>query len=127
MDVSLDKDAQLPEQPLPAELDSKLLSIETSTEGLPGGAPQAVAPAAAAAPAAASHPSSSTASPAQPAASQPKEDEGSEGAIYDTSTYHQPLAHPTKKKYDWALVVAIAAIVLLGIAGGVAVYYFKLF
>ena len=48
------------------------------------------------------------------------------GAIYDTSTYHQPLAHPAKKKPGWLWVVWIVVILLLGAAGGAAIYFFKL-
>lgn len=48
------------------------------------------------------------------------------GAIYDTSTYHQPLAHPAKKKSGWLWIVWIVAILLLGAAGGAAIYFFKL-
>lgn len=44
------------------------------------------------------------------------------GAIYDTSTYHQPLAHPDKKKSGWLVVVWIVAILLLGAGGGAALY-----
>lgn len=48
------------------------------------------------------------------------------GAIYDTSTYHQPLAHPAKKKTGWLWVVWIVIILLLGAAGGAAIYFLKL-
>jgi hypothetical protein len=48
------------------------------------------------------------------------------GAIYDTSAYHQPLAHPAKKKSGWLWIVWIVAILLLGAAGGAAIYFFKL-
>lgn len=48
------------------------------------------------------------------------------GAIYDTSTYHQPLTHPAKKKSGWLWVVWIVVILLLGAAGGAAIYFFKL-
>lgn len=48
------------------------------------------------------------------------------GAIYDTSTYHQPLAHPAKKKSGWMWVIWIVVILLLGAAGGAAIYFMKL-
>ncbi|HEY5695268.1 MAG TPA: hypothetical protein VIQ80_00345, partial [Candidatus Saccharimonadales bacterium] len=48
------------------------------------------------------------------------------GAIYDTSTYHQPLAHPAKKKSGLLWVVWVIVILLLGAAGGAAVYFLHL-
>ena len=44
------------------------------------------------------------------------------GAIYDTDTYHQPLAHPAKKKSGWMVVLWIVVILLVG-AGGTAALY----
>ena len=48
------------------------------------------------------------------------------GAIYDTDTYHQPIAHPAKKKSGWMWVVWIVAILLLGAGGGAALYFLGL-
>lgn len=45
------------------------------------------------------------------------------GAIYDTDTYHQPLAHPAKKKSGWMWVLWIAIILVLGAGGGAALYF----
>lgn len=128
-----DEDAQLPGQPLPAELGSELLSIETGADTV------------------SESPRSMPDIPAQPASSslhipgvargavatsipqqyklQPKEendDHEPAGAIYDTASYHQPLVHTAKKKPGWLWVVAIIVILLLGAAGGAAVYYFGL-
>lgn len=45
--------------------------------------------------------------------------------IYDTSTYHQPLEHPAKKKSGWLKVLLIAAVILIvGSGGAAALYYF---
>lgn len=44
------------------------------------------------------------------------------GAIYDTDTYHQPLAHPAKKRSGWLVVVWIIVILLLGAGSGAALY-----
>jgi hypothetical protein len=45
------------------------------------------------------------------------------GTIYDTDTYHQPLAHPKKKKSGWMWVVWIVLILAVGAVGGAALYY----
>lgn len=49
------------------------------------------------------------------------------GSIYDTDTYHQPLAHPGKKKSGWMWVIWIILILVLGAGAGAALYYFKVF
>lgn len=48
------------------------------------------------------------------------------GSIYDTDTYHQPLAHPAKKKSGWMWVVWIALILAVGAGGGALLYILKL-
>jgi hypothetical protein len=45
------------------------------------------------------------------------------GAIYDTDSYHQPLAHPAKKKSGWMLIVWIVLVLLVGAGGGAALYF----
>lgn len=45
------------------------------------------------------------------------------GAIYDTDTYHKPLAHPAKKKSGWLWVVWIVIILLVGAGAGAALYF----
>jgi hypothetical protein len=47
------------------------------------------------------------------------------GAIYDTDTYHQPLAHPAKQKSGWMWVVWIVLILIIGAGAGAAVYFLK--
>lgn len=122
-----DKDAQLPEQPLPPELDSKLLSIETGTENLLPETQAAPSPAIEAQPVVVSQPTPSpsiamTSIPEQYKVQPQKDDEAPANPIYDT----QPLAHPAKKSPGWLWVVGIIAILLLGIGGGAAVYYLGL-
>lgn len=46
------------------------------------------------------------------------------GAIFDTETYHQPLAHPTKKRAGFWTPIWIILLVLLGGGAGAAVYFF---
>jgi hypothetical protein len=45
------------------------------------------------------------------------------GAIYDTDTYHQPLAHPAKKKSGWWLVMWIILILVVGAGAGAALFF----
>lgn len=47
-------------------------------------------------------------------------------AIYDTDTYHKPLAHPAKKKSGWLWVLWIILLLALGAGGAAALYYFKI-
>ncbi len=128
------KDAQLPEQPIPPEFDSELLSVETSTENLPPETQPAAVPATAEQPAAAPVPEpvvSSTPAATMTSASipqqyklQPKQnEEAPASAIYDT----QPLAHPAKKSSGLLWIVGIMAILLIGVGGGAAIYYLGLF
>lgn len=145
--VTRNKDAQLPEQPLPAELDSELLNIETSSVGTPQesyatepapmppkqenessekpGVTTPFTPSAAET----TSPSpdqirtiASTSIPQQYKVQTATNEETPVGAIYDT----QPLIHPAEKKPGWLLIVAILAILILGAAGGAAVYYLGL-
>lgn len=48
------------------------------------------------------------------------------GPIFDTTTYHQPLSHPAKKKSGWMWIVWILLVIALGAACGVALYFFAL-
>jgi len=48
------------------------------------------------------------------------------GAIYDTEAYHQPLAHPVKKKSGILVVVWILGLIIVGAGAGAAVYFFVL-
>lgn len=45
------------------------------------------------------------------------------GAIFDTNTYHQPLAHPIKKRSGWLWVIWIILILLIGAGAGAALYF----
>lgn len=52
----------------------------------------------------------------------PSTGDESNGAIYDTTSYHKPLSHPAEKKSGWLWVVVIVIILILGAAGGAAAY-----
>lgn len=56
---------------------------------------------------------------------QPSTSPAESGSIYDTDSYHQPLAHPEKKKSGWMWVVWVFLLLILG-AGGGAIAYFLL-
>lgn len=47
------------------------------------------------------------------------------GSIFDTRGYHQPLAHPEKKKSGWLWVVWVVIILILGAGSGAALYFFN--
>lgn len=47
-------------------------------------------------------------------------------AIYDVDTFERPLQHPKKKSSDWLLVTGIVLLVLAGVAGGAYVYLYVL-
>jgi len=57
---------------------------------------------------------------------EPSSGDQSSGAIYDTDTYHQPLAHPVKKKSGWMWVLWILLILVVGAGGGAALYFLGL-
>lgn len=54
----------------------------------------------------------------------PSTGDQSNGAIYDTASYHQPLSHPAKKRSSWWIVLLILLIIAFG-AGAGAFFYFQ--
>lgn len=58
---------------------------------------------------------------------EPSTGDQNNGAIYDTDAYHQPLAHPKKKKSGWIWVVWTVVFLALGAAGGAALYFLGVF
>lgn len=130
--ISYDRDAQLPEQPLPAELNDELLHIETRTEGFETEAPAIQKPEihpetvksveAPVATPVTTLPNPPVSIPQQYKVETTTDEMQHVGAIYDA----QPLAHPAKGKPGWLLVLIIIAILVLGAAGGAAVYYLGL-
>jgi hypothetical protein len=57
---------------------------------------------------------------------QPSSTDQSSGAIYDTEAYHQPLAHPAKKKSSLIIIGWIVGLIVIGAGAGAAVYFFVL-
>lgn len=53
---------------------------------------------------------------------EPSSGDQTNGAIYDTASYHQPLKHPEKKKSGMLWVVLIVIVILAGVGGGAFVY-----
>lgn len=124
---------------LPDELRHDLIKIESDNEAeVPSGefetpqeepspektapAPSFAAPIVTPAPVAVSGPASILPQYKEEPSSTKEEHAG----IYDTDTYHKPLAHPAKKKSGWLLVVWIILLLALGAGGAAALYYFKI-
>lgn len=132
-----DPDDQLPpnvdvitHSSLPEELQGDLLTIESgaATEAVkePASVPASV-PAATVVLA----PAVPTLAPSGPSSIQPqyKEEKSTgdqtNGSIYDTRGYHQPLAHPEKKKSGWLWIVWVIIILIAGAGSGAALYLLK--
>ena len=45
------------------------------------------------------------------------------GAIFDPQTYQQPIEHPAKKSSGWGWIIAIIIIILLAVGGAVAAWF----
>jgi hypothetical protein len=130
-----DPDDQLPALPkdvepiLPAELHSDLMAIESDNGAVHETKPEQPdikAPEPASPPQIQvtrdETPSGPTSIPQQ-YREEPSTGDQENGAIYDTDTYHQPLAHPAKKKSGWLWVVWIVLILLIGAGGGAALFF----
>lgn len=63
------------------------------------------------------------ASIAQQYKEEPKTGDQTNGAIYDTEAYHKPLAHPAKKSSGWLWIIWIILILAIGAGIGAALYY----
>jgi len=104
--------------PMPAELDPKLLSIES------GGVDEVVQPKT---PETSTNQQTVTDSGSQFVESKSVDSEQpASGSIYDTKEYHTPINHPAKKSAGWMMVVW--SILIIAVCGGiaVAVYMFVL-
>lgn len=57
---------------------------------------------------------------------QPNTGDQNSGAIYDTKAYHKPMIKPTKKKSGWMWVLWVVILLIAGAGAGAAVYFFIL-
>lgn len=124
---SREGDAQLPEEPIAPEFSEELLSVETNPVG--DSQETTVSLTQVHAQSTGTVRQNTTTPPASSrfnVSSKTDSVKSEPSSIYDTASYHQPLAHPAKKKPGWLIVVAIIIIILLGAAGGALVYYLEL-
>jgi hypothetical protein len=98
--------------PMPAELDTNLVAIESG---------QAAANVTSSSPSPAAM--LTTSSIPQQYDEQPTSGDTSHTPIYDNEANHQPLSHPAKKKSGWLMVVFIIGILILGGGLGAAAYF----
>lgn len=57
---------------------------------------------------------------------EPSTGDQTNGGIYDTNSYHQPLAHPVKKKSGWLWIVWILLLLIIGGGGAAVLYLFNI-
>lgn len=57
---------------------------------------------------------------------EPSTGDQTNGGIYDTNNYHQPLAHPVKKKSGWLWIVWILLLLIIGGGGAAVLYLFNI-
>jgi hypothetical protein len=140
---------QLPANPadiepqLPPELQSDLMAIETDGGDTPiAGVDESEKERAAPIPAetpVAKAPIVPVTSEAKPAAivsgptsitqqyhEEPSTSDQTNGSIYDMASYHQPLAHPVKKKSGWLWILWILLLLIVGGGGAAALYFFDI-
>lgn len=124
----------MPGQPpviLPAELQTDVLSIE-SDASVEGGVSAGQKPHMESGVRSASTTSPEITAPVGPTSiqqqytEQPSTSDQTSGGIYDTDSYHKPLAHPAKKKAGWMWVVWVVLLLILGAAGGAIAYLYLL-
>lgn len=114
-----------PDQGLPQELQDELLAVESDTSMQFDGEPEPEEKPEADSPAETPAKPLSTSIPQQykPEPSVPDE---TEGDVFDTRSYHQPIIHPAKRKSGWLWVLGIVLLILLGAGAGAAVYLLAL-
>jgi hypothetical protein len=126
---------------LPPELQKDLMAIETDGDtSAPAAEAAAETPAeptkeeakAEASVAEKAEPVAETPVPAGPASipqqykEEPSTGDQTNGGIYDTNNYHQPLAHPVKKKSGWLWIVWILLLLIIGGGGAAVLYLFNI-
>lgn len=112
--------------PLPAELQSDLLSIESSSAASPIDSSISSAPIAPSVNTPSNNQLADNGSISKQYQEQPSSGDQNTGAIYDTDAYHKTLLLPAKKKSDWMWVLWIFILLIIGAGAGAAVYFFVL-
>jgi hypothetical protein len=112
--------------PLPAELQSDLLSIESSGSASPMDSSISSAPTAPSTNMPVNNQLTDNGSISKQYQEQPSSGDQNTGAIYDTDAYHKTLLLPAKTKSDWMWVLWIFILLIIGAGAGAAVYFFVL-
>lgn len=121
-----------PEQPLPEELQGDLVAIESGAAKESTGEAPKPHLSIDEKPAEEKKPEEKPPAPSGPVSipkqykEEPSSGDQENGAIYDTDTYHQPLAHPAKKKPGWIVVLWIVLILAVGASAGAALFFFQI-
>jgi len=118
------EDAQSTElsAPLPAELQSDLLSIESDQDTTGQAVDAAPAVLVAISPA---QPMETISIPQQYTEKSSTGDQPV-GAIFDTEAYRKPLTHPSHNKSGWLMVLWILLLLIVGAGAGAVVYFYVL-
>lgn len=114
------------DNPLPAELQSDLLSIESSSVTSPVDASISTASTSPSVNVPVNNQLADNGSISKQYQEQPSSGDQNTGAIYDTDAYHKTLLLPAKTKSDWMWVLWIFILLIIGAAAGAAVYFFVL-
>jgi hypothetical protein len=112
--------------PLPRELGSDLMNLETDGNDVGGdnkGEPKADAPVEPEVQP--KVPEQVEAKAAAVPAAEPANDTKVTGAIFDTANYHNmPVVAPVKKKHGWMIIIWILILLIVGASAGAAYFYF---
>lgn len=109
--------------PLPRELGSDLMSLETDPGNAAANANKKDDAPKEPAKAESAEPQKAPEQPAAPAPSQGSAD--ASGTIFDTAGYHNmPVTKPAKKKHGWMIIIWILVLLIVGACAGAAYFYF---
>ncbi|MBC7764432.1 hypothetical protein H7Y29_01830 [Microbacteriaceae bacterium] len=109
-------------EPLPAELNTDVMALESSSTPVTEKVPE---PTSENAPAPEVTKSTIPGSIPQQYTEQPSTGDVSNSAIYDTSTHHQPLDNGVKKSSPMKWVILALVLLIVGALAGAAYFYFK--
>lgn len=110
--------------PLPRELGSDLMNLETDGNDVGGAKKDEPKIESSTEPMEHAAPSEQPTDNVVPATA-PVADTKTSGAIFDTANYHNmPVAAPVKKKHGWLVVIWILVLLIVGACAGAAYFYF---